>query len=88
MKIISLRTADILAAALVAAGGLNWGVIALSGVDLTSHLSGLDFGRLGELNRIAYGAVGLAALYQILALPSLWQRWGIMGEPNAELSRQ
>ena len=82
MKLISLRAMDILAAALLVGGGLNWGVIAVSGVDLTSHLSGLDFGRLGELNRLIYGAVGLSALYQIAALPSLWRRWGIVGEPT------
>lgn len=83
MKSISLRTLDILAAALAVAGGLNWGAIAISGVDLTSSLSGLDFGQLGEQNRLVYGAVGLGALYQVVALPSLWQRWGIVGEPAA-----
>lgn len=80
----SLRALDILAATLLVLGGLNWGAVALLGTDLTSMMTGLEFGRLDELNRIVFGLFGAAAVYQAFGLPGLWRRWGIEGErlPN------
>ncbi len=78
----NLRAFDILAATLLVAGGLNWGLIALFEIDLAASLAGLEFGSLGEPNRILYAMVGLAALYQTTTLPGLWRRWGITGEAD------
>jgi uncharacterized membrane protein YuzA (DUF378 family) len=79
----SMRALDILAATLLVLGGLNWGAVAIFGWDFISNFSGLSFGQLGTLNRIVFGSFGAAALYQAMALPSLWRRWGIEGEPGA-----
>jgi uncharacterized protein len=63
-----LKKLDILTAALVVVGGLNWGLIAVAKFDLVATLVGLDFGEANAASRIVYGLVGLAAAYQLTKL--------------------
>jgi uncharacterized protein len=70
-----MKKLDILAAVLVAVGGLNWGLVALAEFDLVATIVGLDFGETNALSRIVYGLVGLAAVYQILQQHAIRRRW-------------
>ena len=54
-----MKNLDILAAVLVAVGGLNWGLVALAEFDLVAALVGLEFGETNAASRIVYGLVGL-----------------------------
>jgi uncharacterized membrane protein YuzA (DUF378 family) len=62
---------DLLAAALVIVGGLNWGLVAVAEFDLVAWIFGLDFGQTNAASRIVYGLVGLAAVYGASRLPAL-----------------
>lgn len=59
---------DVVAAALVIVGGLNWGLVAIAEFDLVAWLFGEDFGTTNAATRIVYGLVGLAAVYCLAAL--------------------
>jgi uncharacterized surface protein with fasciclin (FAS1) repeats len=63
-----MKKLDLLAAALLVVGGLNWGLVAIAEFDLVAWLFGEEFGATNVASRIVYGLVGLAALYGILAL--------------------
>ena len=71
-----MRPLDVIAAALVIVGGLNWGLVALAEFDLVAALTGNDFGETSALSRIVYGAVGVAALYWVVRLPAAVRRPG------------
>ena len=70
-----MKKLDILAAALVIVGGLNWGLVALAEFDLVAALVGLEFGETNALSRIVYGLVGLSAAYQIAQQAAIRRRW-------------
>ncbi len=55
-----MKKLDIAAGVLLVIGGLNWGVVGLTGSDLVGAL----FGDLSPLSRAVYLVVGLAALYE------------------------
>jgi uncharacterized membrane protein YuzA (DUF378 family) len=59
MKIVNLITLI-----LVIVGGVNWGLVGLSGVDLVATL----FGAGSVLSRVVYALVGLSALWQVVPL--------------------
>jgi uncharacterized membrane protein YuzA (DUF378 family) len=64
-----VRKLDLVAAALVLVGGLNWGLVAVAKFDLVAWIcGGLDFGQTNAVSRIIYGLVGLAAVYGIASL--------------------
>jgi uncharacterized protein len=63
-----VRRLDLLAAALVIVGGLNWGLVALAEFDLVAWIFGEEFGTTNAASRIVYGLVGLAAAYGAAAL--------------------
>jgi uncharacterized membrane protein YuzA (DUF378 family) len=71
-----VKKLDIVSAALLIIGGLNWGLVAVARFDLVAAIFGLDFGQTNALTRIVYGLVGLAAVYQVTQLRSLPARWG------------
>jgi len=71
-----MRKIDIVSAALLIIGGLNWGLVAVANFDLVAAIFGLDFGQTNVANRIVYGLVGLAAVYQLTQLRALPARWG------------
>jgi uncharacterized membrane protein YuzA (DUF378 family) len=70
-----MKKLDILAAALVIVGGLNWGLVALAEFDLVATLFGLEFGETNAASRVVYGLVGVAAVYQIAQQGAMRRRW-------------
>ena len=70
-----MKKLDILAAVLVAVGGLNWGLVAIAEFDLVASIVGLEFGGTNARRRIVYGLVGLAAAYQIAQQAAIRRRW-------------
>ena len=70
-----MKKLDILAAVLVAIGGLNWGLVAIAKFDLVAALVGLDFGQTNAVSRVVYGLVGLSALYQVAQQQAIRRRW-------------
>lgn len=66
-----MRTLDVTAAVLLVVGGLNWGVVGLTGSDLVGAL----LGDLSMASRAVYLLVGLAALYQALQWKAIQRRW-------------
>jgi uncharacterized protein len=72
---LTVKKLDILAAALVVVGGLNWGLVAIAEFDLVATLVGLDFGETNVVSRAVYGLVGLAAAYQVAQQAGIRRRW-------------
>jgi uncharacterized protein len=70
-----MKKIDIVAAALLVIGGLNWGLVAVAQFDLVAWIVGLDFGQTNVASRVIYGLVGLAAIYQIAQQRAIRQRW-------------
>jgi uncharacterized protein len=67
--VYEVRKLDLLAAALVLVGGLNWGLVAIAEFDLVAWIcGGLEFGETNAVSRIIYGLVGIAAVYGIFSL--------------------
>ena len=71
-----MKKLDILTAALLIVGGLNWGLVAIAEFDLVATLVGLDFGETNAVSRVVYGLVGLAAAYQLATLLGARRRAG------------
>lgn len=72
-----MRKLDLLAAALVLIGGLNWGLVAVAKFDLVAWIfGGMDFGDTNAASRVVYGLVGLAAVYGIGSLLAQARRPG------------
>jgi uncharacterized membrane protein YuzA (DUF378 family) len=69
-----VKKLDILTAALVIVGALNWGLVAIAEFDLVATLVGLDFGETNAASRVVYGLVGLAAVYQVATLAGVGSR--------------
>jgi uncharacterized membrane protein YuzA (DUF378 family) len=64
-----MRKLDVVAAALVLVGGLNWGLVAVARFDLVAWIfGGMDFGQTNAASRVVYGLVGLAAVYGVAVL--------------------
>jgi uncharacterized membrane protein YuzA (DUF378 family) len=64
-----MKKLDVLAAALVLVGGLNWGLVAVAEFDLVAWIfGGMAFGETNAASRLVYGLVGLAAVYGIGSL--------------------
>jgi uncharacterized protein len=70
-----MKKLDILAAVLVAVGGINWGLVAVAEFDLVAALVGLTFGETNAVSRTVYGLVGAAAVYQIAQQHAIRRRW-------------
>ncbi len=66
-----MKKLDVIAAVLLVVGGLNWGVVALTGSDLVGAL----LGNLSPASRVVYLLVGLAALYQAVQWKAIQHRW-------------
>ena len=69
-----MKKLDILAAALVIVGALNWGLVAVAKFDLVATIFGKDFGQTTVATRVVYGLVGLAAVYGAGSLLRVGQR--------------
>jgi uncharacterized protein len=70
-----MKKLDILAAVLVAVGGINWGLVGLAEFDLVAAIFGLDFGETNAATRVIYGLVGASAVYQIAQQHAIRRRW-------------
>ena len=70
-----MKKLDMLAAALLVVGGLNWGLVAVAEFDLVATLVGLEFGETNFASRVVYGLVGASAVYQVLQQHAIRRRW-------------
>ena len=70
-----MKKFDVIAAALVIIGALNWGLAGVFHVDLVAALFGMRFGETSALSATVYGLVGIAGLYQALSWKSIQRRW-------------
>jgi uncharacterized membrane protein YuzA (DUF378 family) len=70
-----MKKFDVIAAALVIIGALNWGLVGLFHLDLVATVFGMKFGETSALSSVVYGLVGLAGLYQGLTWKSIQRRW-------------
>ena len=70
-----MKQLDVVAAALVIIGALNWGLAGLFHFDLVATVFGMRFGETSALSSVVYGLVGLAGLYQALTWKSIQRRW-------------
>jgi hypothetical protein len=69
-----MKKLDIVTAALVIVGGLNWGLVAVAEFDLVATIFGLEFGETNAATRIVYGLVGASAVYQLIQLAGVGRR--------------
>jgi uncharacterized protein len=70
----NMKKLDIVTAALVIVGGLNWGLVAVAEFDLVATIFGLEFGETNAATRIVYGLVGVSAVYQLIQLAGVRRR--------------
>lgn len=70
-----MKKIDVIAAALVIIGALNWGLAGTIHLDLVAVLFGMKFGETNAVSTVVYSLVGLAGLYQALAWKSIQRRW-------------
>jgi uncharacterized membrane protein YuzA (DUF378 family) len=70
-----MKKIDVLAAALVIIGALNWGLAGLFRLDLVATVFGMEFGETSALSAVVYALVGLAGLYQALTWKAIQRRW-------------
>jgi uncharacterized membrane protein YuzA (DUF378 family) len=73
---MKLKTLDVIAAALLVVGGLNWGLVGVAHFDLVAAIFGMKFGETSALSSAVYVLVGLAALYQAVSFKAIQHRWG------------
>jgi len=66
-----MRKLDVAAAVLLVVGGINWGVVGVTGSDIV----GTIFGDLSPLSRAIYTLVGISALYQAIQWKAIQHRW-------------
>ena len=66
-----MKSIDVLAAALLVVGGLNWGLVGIFNFDLVATI----FGDMSALSRIVYAVVGLCAIYQASQWKAIQRRW-------------
>jgi uncharacterized membrane protein YuzA (DUF378 family) len=77
-----MKNLDIIAAALVIVGALNWGLVSLFRFDLVAAIFGMRFGEVSTLSSIVYALVGLAGLYQVLSWKAIQRRWRPAASPT------
>ena len=70
-----MKQIDVIAAALVIIGALNWGLAGVFHLDLVATIFGMKFGETSGLSAVVYGLVGLSGLYQALTGKSIQRRW-------------
>ena len=69
-----MKAIDIIVAALLVVGGLNWGLVGLFEFDLVASLFG---GSTALVSRIVYVLVGASAVYQGLGWKAIQKRWAL-----------
>jgi hypothetical protein len=66
---MKLKLLDLIALVLVIIGGLNWGLIGLSNLNIVEKLLGA-----GTAAQIIYTLVGIASLYLLLAINKIGRK--------------
>jgi hypothetical protein len=66
-----MKSLDVVAAALLVIGGLNWGLVGFFNFDLVATI----FGPMSFLSRAVYVIVGICALYQAAQWKAIQRRW-------------
>ena len=66
-----MKTIDVIVAALLVVGGLNWGLVGLFGFDLVATI----FGEMSVASRVVYALVGVCAVYQAFGWKAIQNRW-------------
>ncbi len=69
-----MKSLDVLAAALLIIGGLNWGLVGLFQFDLVAAIFG---SQSAMLSRVVYILVGISAAYQAITWKTIQRRWGL-----------
>lgn len=69
-----MKNLDVLFAALLIVGGLNWGLVGFANFDLVASI----FGSGAALARVVYALVGLSAIYQAMQWRAIQRRWGLV----------
>lgn len=67
-----MKIVDVIVAALLIIGGLNWGLVGIFQFDIIAALFG---GENALISRLIYIVVGLAAVYQGLGWKAIQRRW-------------
>jgi uncharacterized membrane protein YuzA (DUF378 family) len=70
-----MKKVDVVAAALVIIGALNWGLAGVFHLDLVATVFGMRFGETSALSSVVYALVGLSGLYQALTWKVIQRRW-------------
>ena len=70
-----MKKLDVIAAALVIVGALNWGMVGALHFDLVAAVLGMRFGETSAWSNLVYALVGLSGLYQALTWKSIQRRW-------------
>ena len=70
-----MKTIDLVAAAFLFIGGINWGLVGLFDFNLVSWL----FGSMSLLTRFVYCLVALSAIYDAVMWKSIQKRWECRG---------
>jgi uncharacterized membrane protein YuzA (DUF378 family) len=68
-----MKKIDVIVAALLIIGGLNWGLVGLFNFDLVGTL----FGNMSAMSHLVYALVGICAVYQAMQWKSIQRRWGM-----------
>jgi len=71
----TMKQLDLIAAALVIVGALNWGLVGVFHFDLVAAVFGMKFGETSALSSVVYGLVGLSGIFQALTWKSSHSRW-------------
>jgi len=66
-----MKKLDVVAAVLLVIGGLNWGLLGATGIDVVATL----FGPMSPLARAVYVLVGLSAFYEAVQWQGIQRRW-------------
>jgi uncharacterized protein len=66
-----MKGIDLVAAAVLAAGGLCWGLVGVFGFNPIEAL----FGSMSPFARLVYALFGIAAVYEILFYRVIQRRW-------------
>ena len=70
-----MKSIDVIVAALLVVGGLNWGLVGLMSFDLVGSI----FGSMSAASRLVYIVVGLSAIYQAWQWKAIQRRWSMAG---------
>jgi len=68
-----MKEIDVIVAALLVIGGLNWGLVGIYDFDLVASLLGA--GSIAA--RTVYALVGISAFYQAATIPTIRRRWKV-----------